>query len=146
MEGTARPKSKNDRTADVEITEAPPRKQVMHLEVVINRTRPPVPRSTPTPLPEPVTAEVTSAAAVDNGSTHPYADVPDATYAPPVNRNFAAAPKPAPVKKTKPAYKTLPPVYDGKIATDMYDHAMAAQVTLMQRELLSLSPEIRSQV
>jgi hypothetical protein len=146
LEGTARPKSRNDRTTNVEITEeAPPRKQVMRPEVVINRTRPPVTRSAPAPSSEPVTVEATPAA-VDNGPTHPYADVPDATYAPPVNCNFAATPKQAPAKKAEPAYKTLPPVYDGKIATDVYDRAMATQVTLTQRELLSLSPEVHSQV
>jgi hypothetical protein len=118
----------------------------MRPEVVINRTRPPITRSAPAPSLEPVTVEATPAAAVDNGPTHPYADVPDATYAPPVNRNFAAAPKQAPTKKANPAYKTLPPVYDGKIATDVYDRAMAMQVTLTQRELLSLSPKVRSQV
>jgi hypothetical protein len=43
LEGITRPKSKNNRTADVEITEeAPPRKQVMRPEVVINRMKPPV--------------------------------------------------------------------------------------------------------
>jgi hypothetical protein len=43
LEGITRPKGKNDRMADVEITEeAPPQKQVMCPEVVINRTRPPV--------------------------------------------------------------------------------------------------------
>jgi hypothetical protein len=68
------------------------------------------------------------------------------TLCQPINRNFAAALKQAPAKKSEPAYKTLPLVYDGKIATDVYDCAMATQVTLMQQELLSLSPEVRSQV
>jgi hypothetical protein len=51
IEGTARLKSKNDRTTDVEITEEPPpRKQVMRPEVMINCTRPPVTRSVPAPM------------------------------------------------------------------------------------------------
>ena len=50
------------------------------------------------------------------------------------------------MKKAEPAYRTHAPIYDGKIAADVYDHAMAASVTLTQRELLSLSPEVRSQV
>jgi hypothetical protein len=70
--------------------------------------------------------------------THPYADVQDATYAPPVNRNYATAPE--------PAYKTSPPIYNGKVASDVYDRAMDARVTMTQRELLSLSPEVRAQV
>jgi len=64
----------------------------------------------------------------------------------PQNRNFGALPKPAAPKKPEPAYRTLPPIYDGKIAAEVYDRAMAASVTLTQRELLSLSPEVRSQV
>ena len=140
-EGANRPK---ERQADVEIPEeAPTRKQVMRPEVVINRTKPPVTRSAPTPPPAPVTAEATPVVAADNGPTHPFADAPDATYAPPVNRNFGAVPKQAPAKKSEPAYKTLPPVYDGKIATDVYDRAMATQVTLTKRELLSLSQPLQ---
>jgi hypothetical protein len=67
-------------------------------------------------------------------------------YAPPVNRNYAAVPKPLPGKKPKPAYKTSAPVCNGKIATDVYDCAMAMQVTLMQQELSSLSSVVRAQV
>ena len=78
--------------------------------------------------------------------THPFADVSDATYAPPVNCNYAAAPKPQPPKKADPVYKILAPIYDGKVATDVYDRAMDAQVTLTQHELLSLSPEVCAQV
>jgi hypothetical protein len=77
---------------------------------------------------------------------HPYAEARDATYAVPQNRNFGALPKPVAPKKAEPAYRTLPPIYDGKIAADVYDRAMEAPVTLTQRELLSLSPEVRSQV
>jgi len=47
---------------------------------------------------------------------HPYAEACDATYAVPHNRNFGVAPKPGVQKKAEPAYRTLPPVYDGKIA------------------------------
>jgi len=77
---------------------------------------------------------------------HPFAEARDATYAAPQNRNFAAPPKPTAQKKAEPAYRTLPPIYDEKIAANVYDRAMAASVTLTQRELLSLSPEVRSQV
>jgi len=64
----------------------------------------------------------------------------------PTDRNFASVPKPPPARKAEPAYRTFPPIYDGKIATDVYDRTMDSQVTLTQRELLSLSPEVRSQV
>ncbi len=75
---------------------------------------------------------------------HPFAEVRDATYAAPNHRNFASLPKPNPAKKPEPAYRTLPPIYDGKIAEEVYDRAMSAPVTLTQRELLSLAPEVRS--
>jgi hypothetical protein len=58
----------------------------------------------------------------------------------------ATPPKPSAQKKAEPAYRTLPPIYDEKIAANVYDHAMGAPVTLTQCELLSLSPEVRSQV
>jgi hypothetical protein len=113
----------------------PPKKRALQLEVVILVAGPsksklaPVPDqpSTP-PQPEP--------------PVHPYAEACDGAYAVPQDRNFGALPKPAAPKKPEPAYRTLPPIYDGKIATDVYDRAMAASVTLTQRELLSLSPEV----
>jgi hypothetical protein len=49
-----------------------------------------------------------------------------ATYAAPQNRNFAVPPKPTAHKKVEPAYFTLPPIYDEKIAVNVYDHAMEA--------------------
>jgi len=75
---------------------------------------------------------------------HPFRNARDAAYQPPVNRNVAVPEKP--VKRPEPAYKTLPPVHDPKIATDVYARSMNAQITVTQRELLSLSPEYRSQV
>ena len=122
----------------------------MRPEVVIPKKKPvdkhAESRSTsPAPVPAPAPQNEPSNAR-EPEVTHPFADVSDATYAPPVNRNFATAPKPQPPKKADPAYKTSAPIYDGKVATDVYDRAMDAQVTLTQRELLSLSPEVRAQV
>src|SRR6202790_1845530 len=101
-------------------------------------------------MPEAATAK--SSKATKKASTdseppiHPFAEVKDATYARPTDRNFATLPRGLPPKRPELAYRTLPPVYDGKIATDVYQRAMASQVTITQRELLSLSPEVRSQV
>lgn len=75
---------------------------------------------------------------------HPFAKVPDATYAPPKDRNFAAPPKPAPAKKQTPAYRTVAPIYDNNIAQTVFDKVMSQLVTLSQRELCSLSPELSS--
>ena len=77
---------------------------------------------------------------------HPYRNAKDGAYALPVNRNIAAQDKANPVKRTEPAYKTLPPIHDPVIATNVYKRAMDTPVTVTQRELLSLSPEYRSQV
>src|SRR5882762_7904418 len=76
---------------------------------------------------------------------HPIAEVNDATYAPPCEWNFATPLKPANAKKPEPAYRTMAPIYDDKIATNVYDRAMDSQITLTQRELLSLSPKVHSQ-
>jgi len=129
-----------ERAPDVEIDEEPTKpakKKVTQPEVVI-----PVQRSDKAARSEPEWP----ASAEPEPPVHPYAEARDATYAVPHNRNFGAAPKPGVQKKAEPAYRTLPPVYDGKIAADVYDRAMATPVTLTQRELLSLSPEVRSQV
>jgi hypothetical protein len=133
-----RSRSPEDREPSVEIEEEPVRpqkKRAVQPEVVIPVAAPskPAPEQSETPpQPEPL--------------VHPYADARDATYAAPQLRNFGTLPKPAPPKKQEPAYRTLPPIYDGKIAADVYDRAMATPVTVTQRELLSLSPEVRSQV
>ena len=78
---------------------------------------------------------------------HPFRSARDAAYAPPAARNVGAPVKaPAAGKKQEPAYKTLPPIHDPLIATEVYQRSMDAPITITQRELLSLSPEVRSQV
>ena len=96
--------------------------------------------------PAPSTSKASPTIPPSEPPIHPFAEVNDATYAPPRERNFATPPKPANAKKPEPAYRTMAPVYDDKIATNVYDRAMDSQITLTQRELLSLSPEVRSQV
>jgi hypothetical protein len=77
---------------------------------------------------------------------HPFRNAKDATYMPPVNRNVAAKEKQPYAKRPEPAFKTLPPIHDPAIATKVYQRYMDTEVKLTNRELLSLSPEIRSQV
>ncbi|KAF8801225.1 hypothetical protein BYT27DRAFT_7072500, partial [Phlegmacium glaucopus] len=78
---------------------------------------------------------------------HPYQNAKDAAYAPPATRNVGAPYKPSvPNKRPEPAYRTMPPIHQTSIADDIYKRAMEAQITITQRELLSLSPEVRSQV
>lgn len=80
---------------------------------------------------------------------HPFRYAKDAAYTPPVSRNVGGIVKPPPVKQsttTAPAYKTLPPVYDPAVALEVYKRAMDVPITITQRELLSLSPEVRTQL
>jgi hypothetical protein len=77
---------------------------------------------------------------------HPFRDAQDATYAPPASRNVGVAPKLPAAKTAAPAYKTLPPIHDTTIAAEVYKRAMDTAITITQRELLSLSPEVRAQV
>jgi hypothetical protein len=102
----------------------------------------PVPRRSPTPE-EPVTT-------IPNHRQpeHPYRNAKDATYAPPQLRNVGAPVKPTQpvVKKPEPAYRTLPAIHDPSIANTVYNRALETPFTITHRELLSLSPEVRSQI
>jgi hypothetical protein len=76
----------------------------------------------------------------------PHSNSHNATYTPLQQRNFAGLPKPALPKKSDPAYWTATPVYDGKIANDVYNHAMSTPLMITQCKLLSQSPEVQHQV
>ncbi|KDR69122.1 hypothetical protein GALMADRAFT_230903 [Galerina marginata CBS 339.88] len=110
------------------------------------------PQSTPEPiptLPEPAPAVPTSTS-TQNEPEHPFRNAPDASYAPPQDRNFGTAPaapsKASAAKKPEPAYRTLPPIHEAAIANTVYNRALDTPVTITQRELLSISPEVRSQI
>ena len=92
----------------------------------------------------PIIEEITND--VNQPPTHPFAKAKDATYSPPTSENVAAKPKPPPTKKPEVTYRTSAPIYDPQVASDIYSRTMNSQITLTQRELLSLSPEVRSQV
>ncbi|KAJ7101247.1 hypothetical protein B0H15DRAFT_769685 [Mycena belliarum] len=113
----------------------------------------PAPTSDPTPAPPPAVPEIlrrpnpaASSSSAAPTPEHPFSKARDAAYAPPRDRNVGARPNPASLKKPDPAYRTSAPVYDEKIAHDVFDRSMDAPITLTQRELLSLSPEVRAQV
>lgn len=97
--------------------------------------------------PPPAVPEPSKAVPSPSEPEHPFRNAKDAAYAPPAERNVGAPEKPQVVaKRPEPAYKTLPPVHDPSIAADVYKRSMEAPITITQRELLSLSPEVRSQV
>ena len=74
---------------------------------------------------------------------HSYRNAKDASFVPANNKPANA---PAIQKKNEPAYKTLLPVHDPAIAEAVYKREMEAAITITQRELLSLSPEVCSQI
>ena len=88
---------------------------------------------------------VTNETAPQKAPEHPYRNARDAAYVPPSAKNIGAQGKPQ-QENRGPAYKTLPPIHDPEITTSVYKRSMDAPITLTQRELLLLSPEIRSQV
>ena len=79
---------------------------------------------------------------------HPFRNAKDAAYTPPSTKNIGAHDKTpsVPYKKAEPAYKTLPSVHSPAIAASVFQRSMEAPITITQKELLSLSPEVRSQV
>src|ERR1700678_3709663 len=76
---------------------------------------------------------------------HPYRRAQDATYQPPAAHNFGA-PMQQPTKKPETVPKVFPPIYDPSVAANIYKRSMDAPITVTHRELLSLAPEVRSQV
>jgi hypothetical protein len=77
--------------------------------------------------------------------THPYATVPDATngMVPGVARPAAREPA---AGRADAAYSNAAKIYDPAIAQAIYERAMEAPITVTQRELLSLAPEVRARV
>ena len=76
---------------------------------------------------------------------HPFAKSQEPHYRPPHDRNFAGVNKP--LKDKEPAYRTMPPCHDVKIAEEVYNRSMnTALVTLTPKELFSIAPEVRQKV
>ena len=104
---------------------------------------PPVPAAQlPPPLPA-VPEEVNDD---DEPPVHPFSRAKDAVYALPTTNNVAAKPKPAPPKKPDVPLRTTALVYNPQVASAVYARTMDSQITITQRELLSLSLEVRNQV
>jgi len=112
------------------------------------RQRSPTPAEE-TPAIEPIRPDTQpSRVPVSSMPEHPFRNAKDATYNPPQNRNVGAPAKsvqPA-AKKPETAYRTLPAIHDSTIATTVYNRALDTPLTISYHELLSLSPEVRSQV
>ena len=112
------------------------------VEDVIEEPVPTITTVPPSPVQQPSSTSL---------SEHPYRNARDAAYIPPArptpDKPTNTAVKPQIFRRRQePAYKTLPPIHDATIATEVYKRTMEAPITITQRELLSLSPEVRSQV
>ncbi|KAF8194899.1 hypothetical protein K438DRAFT_1761178 [Mycena galopus ATCC 62051] len=75
------------------------------------------------------------------GPQHPFANARDAAYAPPKDRNVGLPPP-----NTGPAYRTNTPVHNPKDVSDVLESCLNAPVTLPQRQIWSIAPDIRSQL
>jgi hypothetical protein len=76
--------------------------------------------------------------------THPYAAIPDAIDGVVPGRARPAAPPAA--GKPEPGYSHSAKIHDPQIAQTVYERVMEVPITVTQRELLSLSPEVRARV
>ena len=77
---------------------------------------------------------------------HPFTRAKDAAYAPLATSNISAKLKPSPLKKPDMPLRTATPIYNLQVASMVYAWTMDFQITITQRELLSLSLEVRNQV
>ncbi|CAK5274470.1 unnamed protein product [Mycena citricolor] len=80
---------------------------------------------------------------VHPAAEHPFSKAKDAGYAPPRDRNVGAR-IPAPPKKAEGAYRTTAPIFDDKIANTVFGRLLESKIEVSERELLSLSPELRT--
>jgi hypothetical protein len=98
--------------------------------------------SEPSPKPKPTEPPKSMSA---QPQVHPFADVCDAPYKPPHERNFAAAPKPA--KDKEPTYQTLTPIQNSELTMEIYNKLMKSPlVTLFPEELFAISPDVWNQL
>ena len=75
---------------------------------------------------------------------HPYATVPNA-----INGSVPGPTRPThepEAGKHKPAYWTTAKIHDPQVADTVYEWVMETLITVTQRELLSLAPEVRARV
>ena len=75
---------------------------------------------------------------------HPFRHAKDAAYTPPTSKDVGTQDKQELLinRKQEPAYRTLPQIHDPLIAKTIYKRSMETLIMIMQRELLSLSPEV----
>ena len=102
----------------------------------------PAPALAPALAPAPVPVSVPEIA---RETTHLYAFVPDATHGVRAGPARPAAREPG-LGRHEPGYRNTAHIYDPRVAQMVYKRAMETPITVMQRELLSLAPEMQTQV
>ncbi|KZT66696.1 hypothetical protein DAEQUDRAFT_746458 [Daedalea quercina L-15889] len=103
----------------------------------------PIPRSRSAERAGPPPRASTPPAEPRPSALHPFANVRDATYAPPTTRNFGAAP--TKFKNRDGSYTNLAPVVQAQLAESVFKRSMSTPtVPLTIEELLSISPELRN--
>jgi hypothetical protein len=80
--------------------------------------QPKAPESTTKPAPPPEKPTPTT-----QPPLHPFANVPETSYQPPHERNFAAAPA-KPAKEKEPAYHYVAPIQNLRTVVDVYNKSM----------------------
>jgi hypothetical protein len=146
-------KAEQNNRIDEEEEEIEMRRDIGKEKVARNQKGPVPPRSN-SPVEEPVIQQPTNVEEPQSRvpvlimPEHPFRQAKDATYAPSKVRNTGAPIKPAQpnVKKPEVAYRTLPAIHDPSIANKVYNRALESSLSITYHELLSLSPEVRSQV
>jgi hypothetical protein len=81
---------------------------------------------------------------IAEGPVHPYANIPEARYAPPVTKNFGAPMDKPTRERDMPAYRTVAPIAEKSLVEEVYKRAVYdTKVVLTVEELLNISPDFR---
>ncbi len=77
---------------------------------------------------------------------HPYAKAADVSHRLEPAKAMKPAQREAAIGRSEPTYMTHTKVFNPQIAKEVYEHAMETPITITQRELLSLAPEVHAQI
>ena len=115
------------------------------LKGLITRVVPKIPKEADSSKDDQGQGESTKAAKTnEDGPVHPYANIPEACYAPPVTKNFGAPIEKTVKERDMPAYRMVAPITEKNLVEEVYKQAVHdMKVVLMVEELLNISPDFR---
>jgi len=134
--------------ADAQQVQAPAAAHAQVPEILKRPSKPnaPAPKHASVPANNSKQEKATGELDKPEGPLHPFRNVREAAYAPPHEKNFAAQP-PRLGKDNNAMYRSVAPIQDPKVAQEVYKRSMDVPcITLSQKELLSISPEVRQHV